>query len=431
MNTPVHDVIGVGFGPANLAIAIAMAENEAAAAAPLDCCFIEKQPGFRWHAGMMLPNTHLQVSFLKDLVTRRDPTSRFSFVNYLHQKQRLDSFINMGTFFPSRLEYNDYLQWAASAFDDRVHYGEEVVAIDPDESAGGVETLTVHSRRSDGTHIRRRARNVIVGIGGQPRIPDVFAPHRDHPRLIHSSCYGSCRERFDGPAPRLAVIGAGQSAAEIFRDLMDRYPDGRVDLICRNSALNPADDSPFVNEIFNPEFTDRMYNAPRPVQRAILDAFAHTNYSVVDLPLIEEIYRRLYEQRVAGSERDAFLPCREIKAVHTAPGKISLNLEDTRNRACRWQEYDGVVLATGFHREGYKALLENLAPWMTDAGVTRDYRLPTTGRCRPGVFLQGCCEGTHGLSDTLLSVLAVRSQEVVEALLSDRKAEAGLRRTGS
>jgi L-ornithine N5-oxygenase len=37
------------------------------------------------------------------------------------------------------------------------------------------------------------------------------------------------------------------------------------------------------------------------------------------------------------------------------------------------------------------------------------------------VFLQGCCEETHGLSDTLLSVLAVRSQEVVDALLRREK----------
>jgi L-ornithine N5-oxygenase len=37
--------------------------------------------------------------------------------------------------------------------------------------------------------------------------------------------------------------------------------------------------------------------------------------------------------------------------------------------------------------------------------------------CHANVFLQGCCEETHGLSDTLLSILAVRSQEVVDALI--------------
>jgi L-ornithine N5-oxygenase len=38
-----------------------------------------------------------------------------------------------------------------------------------------------------------------------------------------------------------------------------------------------------------------------------------------------------------------------------------------------------------------------------------------------GIYLQGCCEASHGLSDTLLSVLAIRSQEVVDALMDSRR----------
>jgi lysine/ornithine N-monooxygenase len=50
---------------------------------------------------------------------------------------------------------------------------------------------------------------------------------------------------------RIAVIGSGQSAAEAFIDLNDSYPSVKVDMILRGSALKPADDSPFVNEIFS------------------------------------------------------------------------------------------------------------------------------------------------------------------------------------
>jgi L-ornithine N5-oxygenase len=35
---------------------------------------------------------------------------------------------------------------------------------------------------------------------------------------------------------------------------------------------------------------------------------------------------------------------------------------------------------------------------------------------RPAVFLQGACETTHGLSDTLLSITAVRSNEIATNL---------------
>ena len=34
----------------------------------------------------------------------------------------------------------------------------------------------------------------------------------------------------------------------------------------------------------------------------------------------------------------------------------------------------------------------------------------------PGVFLQGYCQDTHGISDTLLSIVATRSAEIVRAL---------------
>ena len=56
-----------------------------------------------WQRGMLLPWAQSQVSFLKDLVTLRNPRSRFSFVNYLHAMGRLDDFVNLGSFTPYRV----------------------------------------------------------------------------------------------------------------------------------------------------------------------------------------------------------------------------------------------------------------------------------------------------------------------------------------
>lgn len=430
MNVPIYDMIGIGFGPANLAIAIALDEHRPPGGRHLQCCFLEKQPAFEWHGGMLLKNTHLQVSFMKDLVTLRNPTSRYSFVNYLHQKKRLESFINLGTFFPSRVEYNDYMRWASDAFRDQVHYGEEVIAVDPLDDNGQVEWLTVRSRCTDGTLRERRARAVIIGVGGQPNVPEVFKPHRDHSRLVHSSQYKNFLNRLEATDPRLAVIGAGQSAAEIFRDLMDRYPQGKIDLISRARALHPADDSPFVNEIFNPDFVDEFYRAPETERRSFIGNFSQTNYSVVDLDLIEEIYSRLYQQGVVGEPRHAFLPCHQIAEVDVAEKKVLLTLRDTRSEQRRWAEYDGVILATGFRRRRHRNLLKSLTPWMSSDTVARSYQIPMTANCRARVFLQGCCEETHGLADTLLSVLAIRSEEVVASLYADIHPETSLRQTG-
>ena len=128
----VHDLIGIGFGPSNLALAIALDERRRAGQ-PVDAMFIERQPAFAWHPDMLLSHAHMQISFLKDLATLRNPTSRFTFVNYLHEKQRLQDFINLKTFYPSRREFNDYLGWAAAQFDASCAYGEEVIDVLPEQ----------------------------------------------------------------------------------------------------------------------------------------------------------------------------------------------------------------------------------------------------------------------------------------------------------
>ena len=99
----IKDLIGVGFGPSNLALAIALEELAESQGHALDALFIDKQQDYRWHGETLATQSELQISFLKDLVSLRNPTSPYSFVNYLHQKQRLADFINLGTFYPCRL----------------------------------------------------------------------------------------------------------------------------------------------------------------------------------------------------------------------------------------------------------------------------------------------------------------------------------------
>lgn len=78
-----YDFIGIGIGPFNLSIA-ALAEG-------LDgfsSLFLERKPHFSWHPGMMVPDCHMQTSFLKDLVSAVEPTNRHSFLNYLVQRKK-------------------------------------------------------------------------------------------------------------------------------------------------------------------------------------------------------------------------------------------------------------------------------------------------------------------------------------------------------
>ena len=131
-----YDVIGVGFGPANLAIAIALEEDARTRESGLRYCFLDSKPAFEWHGGMLLENSRMQISYLKDLATLRNPASRYTFVNYLHAKQRLLPFINLGSVNPSRIEYNDYLGRLAIGriLKGKVRSGSDMVLIEHDGS---------------------------------------------------------------------------------------------------------------------------------------------------------------------------------------------------------------------------------------------------------------------------------------------------------
>ena len=161
----IYDLIGIGFGPSNIALAITLDEKKQAGH-HVESFFIEKQPSFAWHANMMLDNAHMQVSFLKDLATMRNPSSHFTFVNYLHQKNRLQDFINLKTFFPSRHEFNDYLAWAAAHFDHCCAYGEEVIEVLPEKIGDEVSLLRIRSRDHRQEVHERLARSLVVSIGG-------------------------------------------------------------------------------------------------------------------------------------------------------------------------------------------------------------------------------------------------------------------------
>jgi L-ornithine N5-oxygenase len=244
------DLLCVGFGPASLAIAIALHDSTSASSSnPPKALFLEKQSQFAWHAGMQLPGAKMQISFLKDLATPRDPRSKFTFINYLFSQGRLNHFINLSTFLPTRIEYEDYLRWCAKHFEreGKVAYGMEVegVSIGKRDADGKVTSWEVSARDATGEMVIRRARHVVIAVGGRPVIPKNLQGLK---HVAHSSQFANTipriREMDVGIRLRFAVVGSGQSAAEIFNDLSERFPNAEVKLIIKGASLRPSDDSP-------------------------------------------------------------------------------------------------------------------------------------------------------------------------------------------
>nr|BFE86602.1 hypothetical protein GCM10020093_092030 [Planobispora longispora] len=128
-----------------------------------DSLVIEQADTVAWQPGMLLPEAQSQVSFLKDLVTLRNPRSRFSFVNYLHSVGRLSQFINMGSLWPYRVEISDYFKWVADSLSRvRLEYSRRCTAVEPLRDAGGTLTGWL-THLADGSTIG--SRYLVVGIG--------------------------------------------------------------------------------------------------------------------------------------------------------------------------------------------------------------------------------------------------------------------------
>ncbi|KAL2018432.1 hypothetical protein VTK56DRAFT_851 [Thermocarpiscus australiensis] len=465
----VHDLVCVGFGPASLAIAVALHDAMEAGklTQPPKVLFLEKQAQFAWHAGMLLPGAKMQISFIKDLASLRDPRSNFTFLNYLHKNDRLVDFVNLSTFLPARAEYEDYLRWCAQHFGDVVRYHSEVLSVSPAEGQAPLETFTVTARNvKAGVISTYRARNVIVAVGGQPSMPKHFPAH--HSRIIHSSQYAQLVPQLlsDQLAPyRVAVIGAGQSAAEIFSNVQSLYPNSKTYMIMRSEFLKPSDDSPFVNSIFNPEFVDALYPKSSAYRANLLADARATNYGVVRLELIEHLYEIMYHQkRTLGADEKKWphriLAGRDVVGVEDKADRLHVKvarlpvpgIQDGPLLEEEGLDVDLVICATGYKRTAHVDMLKDTwhllpeadavdsgsrAPrndrWLVETPnvgsaqepstrvmeVGRDYGVRfSAGAVAPGsgIWLQGCCEATHGLSDTLLSVLSTRSGEMVRSI---------------
>ncbi len=425
----IYDVVGIGFGPSNLSLAIALDEYRVnGLESEFSSIFFERQSSFGWHRNMLLPSATMQISFLKDLVTFRNPTSKFSFVAYLHESGRLSRFVNNQDFFPTREEFHQYLEWAQARVAGHVAYGSEARSL---RLPAGVEPERADRLRlqvadaASGTSRVVEARNVVISTGLVPTMPTGIERGE---QVWHSSEF---LERFRRTSPaqmrRVAVVGAGQSAAEITRFLHDELPHAEVSAIIPSYGYCVADDTPFANQIFDPEAIDDYYYGTERTREAFWRYHSNTNYSVVDDSVIRDLYRRSYDDDLRGIGRLRFLGLTRVTGVRSVGSQTRVSLLVGLDGEPRDLDVDVLVCATGYTAMEPTGLLGDLDQHCLrdEAGryrMERDYRIMTAPEMRCGVYLQGGTEHTHGLTSSLLSNIAVRSGEIIDSIVA-RSAE--------
>ena len=419
-------VLAIGAGPANLALAVAIEESGSDELAH-GTLLLEQSPDIKWQRNLLMPWARSQVSFLKDLVTLRNPRSRFSFLNFLHDQNRLDEFVNLGTFNPFRWELSDYLQWVAKNLEKvNIRYGARAENVEPMRGTdGSITGWTV--RLTDGDTIR--CRDLVVGGGRDPHVPDVFADlPRD--RVVHSSQYNTRIAQLPKDRPiRPVVVGGAQSAAEMFMALHDNLPLSEPTIVVRSVGFQSYQTSKFVNELFYPSFVDDFYDSPPEVRAQILDEMRLTNYAGLAPPFLDEIYLMMYQQKRLGPQRSCVRAMTEVVGARMDDDdNVVLDLRDRRTGKVEPLRCDLVLLGTGY---------DTKMPWMTrtlaakagldEINVSRCYRVEMGDSAWGALYVQGVNEETHGIADSLISVLAHRSQDILNDLVARRGTTAELR----
>ncbi|WP_327699178.1 lysine N(6)-hydroxylase/L-ornithine N(5)-oxygenase family protein [Streptomyces sp. NBC_00459] len=416
-----YDVLGVGFGPANLALAIALEET----APDLTMRFLDARANPLWQAGMLLDRSDIQNHPSRDLVTLRNPRSRYSFLNYLHESARLVEHLNVPAAFPLRKEYAKYISWVTQQFGHVAGLGEQVTSVSL-VGTGPDRRYRVASQLGEEYH----GRTLILGTGRTPYIPEPFAGELS-PRIFHASDYLFALDRLTGQGEprRVAVIGGSQSAVEISLDLAGRFSETEVVTYLRSPSFRLKDTSPFSEEVFFPDFTQYFYNSSAEARKYLNEYLYLTNYSSTDADVLHELYRLIYEQRLDGRQRVHVLGNRAVDAVASDEDSVTLTVREVHQGQSVAETFDFVVVATGFKnlgrgpaREPYPSLLHDLADRFVydDQGsvfVQEDYSLAFTDPDEPPLYLNGLCESSHGMGDAgSFSLLSVRATTLAESL---------------
>lgn len=194
---------------------------------------------------------------------------------------------------------------------------------------------------------------------------------------------------------------------------------------------------------------DKLYPKPSDYRSNLIKESKATNYGVVRLNLLESLFEMMYDQKRELGHDETKWPHRimggrqlvsveeskdklRLRLRQAVPGNVALEadgLVETLDQPLDVDteevlDVDLVVAATGYRRTAHVDMLKDAWKLLPEVGdeskprsdqwsvsteggerrvmeVSRDYKVKfAKGAVAPGsgVWLQGCCEGTHGVS---------------------------------
>lgn len=398
MNTQkVYDFAAIGAGPFNISLAAMTQEIKT-----LDGIFLDQREGFNWHPGMLLQDTTLQVPFMADLVTMADPTSSFSFLNYLKEEGRIYSFYIRENFKILRHEYNKYCQWAVKKLHN-LHWNTRVDDINWNDHQ---QHYTLQTNNGI-----LHAKRLVLGTGTVPYVPAMCKEHMHN--AIHSSNYLDNKASLQSKRS-ITIVGSGQSAAEIYYDLLqdiDTY-GYQLHWITRSPRFFPLEYSKLTLEMTSPEYVDYFHALPME-KRDLLSRNQRHLYKGINNDLIGNIFDLLYTKRL---QHDITISLRTNSALKKVAYDDGFTLDFYQEEVEKYYRHhtEGLILATGY-QYSMPAFLNNIKDRIAfdEKGrfdVGRNYNIGKD------IYVQNAELHTHGLSTPDLGMGCYRNAILIREM---------------
>ncbi|PHM37951.1 L-lysine 6-monooxygenase involved in desferrioxamine biosynthesis [Xenorhabdus mauleonii] len=412
MTTQTYDFIAIGIGPFNLGLACLSQPIK-----NLNGLFLDQKPAFDWHPGMMLENSTMQTPFMADLVTLASPTSPLSFLNYIKQKGRIYSFYIRESFFLMRKEYNQYCQWAAEQLSN-LRFNTRVEKISYDSVSSHYVLLC--SDTVTGDKHQFFCKKLVLGTGPSSYVPKCCRPFAKE--MVSSGNYLKNKAALQ-QKKTITVLGSGQSAAEIFYDLLqdiDIY-DYQLNWVTRSPRFFPLEYTKLTLEMTSPEYVDYFYGLSEN-KRDSLSRTQQSLYKGINSSLINDIFDLMYTKRLNGDLKVGLYTNSELRQVrHTERGlgtaeKLTLDLFHQEQETEFSLTTEAVVLATGYQYQTPDFIedIRDLIRWDNQGryDVQRNYSIDHKNE----IFVQNVELHTHGFVTPDLGMASYRNSRLIKEI---------------
>ena len=404
------DVLGVGIGPFNLGLAALLEEGT-----DLSCVFYEQHTSLQWHPGMLLDMTDLQVPFLADLVTFANPKSAFTFLNYLHEQERLYAFYFFNRFDIPRKEYNAYLQWVAQKLSN-CQFGTRIDDVEYDSNKQHY-IVTCIDTQTEAVHYVT-SNHIVLGTGSTPLVPTSIKKSLTDD-FVHSSHYIQNAQELK-ESGSITIVGSGQSAAEIFYDLLadqDRF-GYELSWFTRSAGFFQMEEGKLGLEMFSPEYVEYFHELEYSKRKEALPLLGSIRNGI-QVKTLKNIYDLLYHRSIGNKHSPAHIQAMsELDQVKQIDAKTyELNFNQWQDESNFSHKSEKIILATGYQPKlpNWFEQFKDEIVWESEKefGVELDGRLQFKQPRDAQIFALSDVVHAHGTGATNLALAVQRNQRII------------------